>query len=55
MCRLEDPVLMGPELLEFSLEKLILMAGDGLLIENKHVGDVVVVHLILLAIFNLGD
>lgn len=36
---------MRPELLEFLLEKLLLIIGDGLLVQDQNLGDVVVVDL----------
>lgn len=37
---------MRPEFFEFSLEKLVFLVGNGFLVENKHVGDIIVMNLI---------
>jgi hypothetical protein len=43
---LEDAVLVRAKLFEFLLEKLRLLVGDGLFVQNKNVADIVVVNLI---------
>jgi hypothetical protein len=43
---LEDPILVRAKLFEFLLEKLRLLVGDGLFVENENVADIVIVDLI---------
>jgi hypothetical protein len=43
---LEYPILVRAKLFEFLLEKLRLLVGDGLFVQNENVADIVVVNLI---------
>lgn len=42
---LQDAILVGSELLEFCLEKLVFLAGRGFLVQDEDVADVVGVDL----------
>jgi len=42
---LQYAILMCPEFLQLGLEQLRFLVGDGLLIEDEHIADVVVVNL----------
>lgn len=46
MCRLDQSILIRPVFLEFLLEKLLLIIGNGFLVQNQDLGDVVVVGLV---------
>lgn len=46
MIRLHEAGLVWPELFKFALEKLALLTGDGLLIQNQNVRYVVIADLI---------
>lgn len=50
MIGLKQASLMRPELLQFLLEKLILIICYRLLVENENLGDVVVVDLLLVSV-----
>lgn len=45
MVCLENAILVRPELFQLDFEYGILLVGNGLLVENENVGDVVVMHL----------
>lgn len=47
MVRLEKPILMRAELLQFSLKELAFFPGNGLFVQDKNVRDVVVVDLLI--------
>lgn len=46
MIRLHEAGLMWPELFKFGFEKLALLAGDRLLVQNQNVRYVVIADLI---------
>lgn len=45
MIRLEQSVLVRPELLELGLEELVFLVGYRLLVQNQDIGDVIIVNL----------
>ena len=45
MVRLEDPILMRPELFQFRFEELVLLVCYCLLVENENVGYIIRVNL----------
>lgn len=42
-----EPILVGSELLELSLKQLILLICDLLLVEYKHIRDIIIVYFLL--------
>lgn len=48
MICLEQPVLMRSELFQLCLEELVFLVCDCLLVENKNIGDIVIVNLLML-------
>lgn len=50
MIGLKQASLVRPELLQFLLEKLVLIICYRLLVENENLGDVVVVNLLLVSV-----
>jgi hypothetical protein len=45
MVRLKQSILMWPEFLQFCLEQLVFIVGDGFLVQNQNLRDVISVNL----------
>lgn len=45
MACLKKTVLMGPELFELRFEKLVLLIGDGLFVQNQNIRNVILMYL----------